>query len=55
RSNLAISTQQHGTGLGLAIAEKIIKAHRGHIEVESELGKGSTFRINLPIDSGEAQ
>lgn len=55
RTNLAIHTDQHGTGLGLSITEKIIKAHRGHIEVESTLGQGSTFRICLPIKSGQPQ
>jgi hypothetical protein len=37
------------TGLGLAIAKKIISEHHGRIWVESELGKGSTFSIALPI------
>ena len=38
-----------GTGLGLAICEKIIKEHFGRIEIESEVGKGSTFLISLPV------
>jgi len=40
-----------GTGLGLAISYGIIQGHNGDIEVESDLGKGSTFRIKLPIES----
>jgi signal transduction histidine kinase len=38
-----------GTGLGLAICKEIIKAHRGNIWVESELGKGSTFAFKVPV------
>jgi signal transduction histidine kinase len=38
-----------GTGLGLAICEKIIKEHSGRIEIESEVGRGSTFLISLPV------
>ena len=41
--------QGEGTGLGLALAEQIIRTHRGHILAESEIGKGTTFYIYLPV------
>ena len=40
-----------GTGLGLSIAYGIITSHHGTISVESEVGKGSTFKIRLPVAS----
>jgi signal transduction histidine kinase len=39
-----------GTGLGLAISYGIIQSHNGEIDVQSEIGKGSTFRIKLPVE-----
>ncbi|GIK56007.1 MAG: GAF domain-containing protein [Chloroflexi bacterium] len=38
-----------GTGLGLAIVRSLIEMHGGYLQVESELGKGSTFTFNLPV------
>ena len=38
-----------GTGLGLAIAYGIVKMHRGQIEPEGEVGRGTTFRVALPV------
>jgi len=46
------TTRGHGTGLGLAIAYGIITQHRGHIDVESTVGKGTTFTIRLPVAEG---
>jgi signal transduction histidine kinase len=43
-----------GAGLGLAICDEIIRSHHGKLEIESEEGKGSTIRVQLPTFSTEA-
>ena len=42
------TTKEDGTGLGLVTSKKIIDAHGGHIRVESQPGKGTSFFISLP-------
>ncbi|MBP1724341.1 MAG: hypothetical protein H6Q44_2046, partial [Deltaproteobacteria bacterium] len=43
------TTKKQGMGIGLFHSKKIIEAHQGRIEVESEEGRGSIFRLFLPI------
>ncbi len=47
------TTKKDGSGLGLAICYSIIKRHGGHIEVETQEGKGTTFHIYLPASEKE--
>ncbi len=53
RSPKVISAQIHGTGLGLALAKAITEAMGGTLSVESEVGKGSTFTLHLPVPPQE--
>jgi signal transduction histidine kinase len=43
------TTKQQGSGIGLAQAQKIVVGHGGRLEVASESGRGSTFRVRLPL------
>jgi PAS domain S-box-containing protein len=43
------TTKKAGTGLGLMIVQRIVREHGGTIEIESDKGRGTTFRIKLPI------
>lgn len=51
RVNRDRSRKTGGTGLGLAIAQVITVKHRGSLTVESELGQGSLFTVQLPLVS----
>jgi len=49
RVDKARSRSSGGTGLGLSIVKHLVELHRGSIRVDSELGLGSTFTIELPM------
>ena len=47
------TTKKNGIGIGMFHCKMIVEAHRGRIEVESQPGKGSAFRILLPLGKAE--
>jgi signal transduction histidine kinase len=47
-----VSTKPLGTGLGLPLVARVVAAHEGRITVESEVGRGTTFHIHLPVKPG---
>lgn len=51
RSEKVKNTETLGSGLGLHLAKYFVELHQGQIDVESELGKGSTFTVRLPLDN----
>ena len=51
RTSVKATAGEQSTGLGLAIARRIVLGHQGKVWVESEVGKGSTFYVLLPIET----
>ena len=55
RVDKARSRQEGGSGLGLAICKYIVESHEGEIQVGSQVGKGTKFRICLPKAKGRTK
>jgi len=55
QADSSATKKKGGTGLGLSIARRIVELHGGRMWVESEVGKGATFSINLPVKVEQQQ
>ncbi len=53
-TSLLHTTKRTGTGLGLAIVQRIVEAHRGKLSLSSQVGKGTTIRVELPEQAPES-
>jgi len=51
RTKAAKTHSEMGTGLGLSLVKRIIETYHGHIDIQSTVGKGSTFTVTLPVDN----
>ena len=41
--------REGGAGLGLTFVQRVVQEHRGRVSVESEIGRGTVFRVHLPV------
>jgi signal transduction histidine kinase len=55
RGKKAVDDQIHGTGLGLSLVKRIVEAHSGRVSVDSAIGRGTRFTLELPAMAKEAE
>jgi signal transduction histidine kinase len=53
-SSLLSTTKPKGTGLGLALVRRVVETHRGHLQIKSKVGKGTTIGIALPLRENQS-